>query len=186
VGESTGPRTLEDSSGNLSGEFSEEFSGLRVSSKRLREGEEEVANESVSGKENSGALVGGVETIDLDIGGKIDEAPTRVKTDLLDEIGRDLRERKAVKADDAEVPTYLWEEHLVDDDERTWTTKDREKLPWAMDLLRTRMLRWWRHRVTRSSLDWVKSEHENLRKRHKGVIRGKVIDQFEKCGKPRK
>jgi hypothetical protein len=79
-----------------------------VSSKRRREGEEEVANKRLSGKEASGALVGGVETINLDVGGKTNETPTRVKTDLLDEIGRDLRAHKALKADDAEVPTYPW------------------------------------------------------------------------------
>eukprot|EP00978_Attheya_sp_CCMP212_P020469 scaffold58660_cov26-Attheya_sp.AAC.1 len=35
----------------------------------------------------------------------------------LDAIQREARERLATKADDAEVPTYLWEEHLIDDSE---------------------------------------------------------------------
>jgi len=48
---------------------------------------------------------------------------------LLDDIARELRERKAVKSDDAGIPEYLWEEHLVDDGDRVWGNEDRLKLP---------------------------------------------------------
>jgi hypothetical protein len=71
-------------------------------------------------------------------GGTNENKETR---ELLDQISRDLREQKATKADDADIPEYLWEEHLTDDDARHWTAKDRVGLPQAMDMMRRCMLR---------------------------------------------
>jgi hypothetical protein len=55
--------------------------------------------------------------------------------ELLEQISRDLWERKATKADDADIPEYLWEEHLVDDNAQHWTAKDRVGLPRAIDMM---------------------------------------------------
>jgi hypothetical protein len=52
------------------------------------------------------------EAVERDIGDK-----PSVLSAVLDAIQREARERLATKADDAEVPTYLWEEHLIDDSE---------------------------------------------------------------------
>jgi hypothetical protein len=103
------------------------------------------------------------------------------KREILDQIARDLRERKAVKSDDAAIPEYLWEEHLTADDVRVWTPSDRVGLPRAMDLLRARMLRWWKKRVTTSYLVWLKEEHPRLRRKGASVIEGGV-DAFEDAG----
>jgi hypothetical protein len=46
-----------------------------------------------------------------------------------------------VKSNDAAIPEYLWEDHLVDYDVRNWSPQDRVGLSRAMDLLRERMLR---------------------------------------------
>jgi hypothetical protein len=43
-----------------------------------------------------------------------DEAIPMEKEIFLSEGTRQLRERKAVKSDDAEIPEYLWEEHLME------------------------------------------------------------------------
>jgi hypothetical protein len=50
------------------------------------------------------------------------------------------REQKATKADDAPIPEYLWEEHLLSDGPTPWVVTDFVKLRKAMDLLRARML----------------------------------------------
>ena len=41
----------------------------------------------------------------------------------LAEIAREARERKATKADDAEVPIYLWEEHMINDGDFTGSSE---------------------------------------------------------------
>jgi hypothetical protein len=59
-------------------------------------------------------------------------------------LARELRERKVTKSDDAAVPEYLWEEHLLSDGPTPWNISeaDRPKLRRGMMLLRERMLRW--------------------------------------------
>jgi hypothetical protein len=89
------------------------------------------------------------------------------KRKILDKISRDLREKEAVKSDDAAIPEYLWEDHLVDDDIRDWSHQDRVGLPCAMDLLRGRML-------TTSYLSWMKEEHPRLRNKKTRVTEVEV------------
>jgi hypothetical protein len=50
-----------------------------------------------------------------------------------------------------------------------------------MDLLRARMLRWWKKRVTTSYLVWLKEEHPPLWRKGASVIEGRV-DAFEDVG----
>jgi hypothetical protein len=45
--------------------------------------------------------------------------------ELLHDIAQEKRERKATKADDADVPEYLWEEHLLNDCPTPWVLKER-------------------------------------------------------------
>jgi hypothetical protein len=62
----------------------------------------------------------------------------------------------------------------VDDDVREWSPQDRVGLPRAMDLLRARMLRWWKKRVTTSYLSRMKEEHPRLGNRKVRVTEGEV------------
>jgi hypothetical protein len=82
----------------------------------------------------------------------------------LDAIGREARERKATKADDAAVPEELWEEHLLNDRPTPWNVcdDDRPTLRRAMNLMRARMLRWWKKKVTTSFLGWTHHQYKGL------------------------
>jgi hypothetical protein len=82
-----------------------------------------------------------------------DPGCNRGTKELLHEIAREKRERKATKADDADVPEYLWEEHLLNDCPTPWILQERTRLRRAIRLLRARMLKWWKQRVTRSFLE---------------------------------
>jgi hypothetical protein len=78
--------------------------------------------------------------------------------DALDDIAREARQRKATKLDDAEIPAYLWEEHLMMTDGLTpWNAEstDMPKLRRRMNLMRRRMLVWWKSKVTWSFLCWI-------------------------------
>jgi hypothetical protein len=92
------------------------------------------------------------------------EAPglSRGSKDLFNEIAREKRERKATKADDAKVPEFLWEEHMLQDCPTPWVVEESTRLRQAMVLLHTRMLNWWKRRVARSFLAWVKREYPEL------------------------
>jgi hypothetical protein len=60
---------------------------------------------------------------------------------LLEEIARVNRERKAVKSDDAEVPEYLWEEHLFEGLKcKVWEEEEIVRVRKFTGWLRGRML----------------------------------------------
>jgi hypothetical protein len=84
-----------------------------------------------------------------------------VPNDILAGISKNLRERKATKSDDAPVPMSMWEEHLVEDGERVWNQKERKNLTKACDLLRRRMLKWWKKRVHSSFWTWLNKKYES-------------------------
>jgi hypothetical protein len=95
--------------------------------------------------------------------------PEEMKAEQKEEWDRlarcELWERKATKSDDAAVPEYLWEEHLLRDGPTPWTISeaDRPKLRSAMNLLRGRMLRWWKKGITTSFLVWTHDRYKGLR-----------------------
>ena len=60
-----------------------------------------------------------------------------------EDVAREKRERFAAKADDAEVPEYLWLEHLFEDASEPWDQSQREGMIRAAPLLRKVMLSWW-------------------------------------------
>jgi hypothetical protein len=76
-------------------------------------------------------------------------------------IARTEREKKAVKADDAEVPRYLWEEHYYETSTRQWADKDRPRVERAFDGFRLFALRWWKRKVTSSFGSWMKEKHKD-------------------------
>jgi hypothetical protein len=82
----------------------------------------------------------------------------------LDAIGREARERKATKADDATVPEELWEAHLLNDGPTPWNVcdADRPQLRRAMNLMGAGMLGWWKRKVTTSFLGWTHHQYKGL------------------------
>lgn len=101
------------------------------------------------------------------------------KTGLIDELAkkdlhaitREKRERLASKADDAEIPEYLWCEHLVDDGIGwTWDEVSRPQFQSSINFLRSRMLAWWKSNVRRTFLAWLKKK--------KGWIPGSKFDSL--------
>jgi hypothetical protein len=117
---------------------------------------------------------------------RVDDKPSGVKgggaapdlsrgsREVLNEIARKKRKRKAIKADDAVVPEFLWEEHLLQDCPTPWVVVERTRLQQGIVLLRTRMLKWWKRRVARSFLAWLKREYPALKEAetyHVAVVR---------------
>jgi hypothetical protein len=51
--------------------------------------------------------------------------------DILNEVAREKRERKATKSDDAEIPEYLWEEHLLQVFSEFYSLQGIEKIGWS-------------------------------------------------------
>jgi hypothetical protein len=85
--------------------------------------------------------------------------------EVLHEITREKRERKATKADGADVPECLWEEHLLKDCPTPWVLEERTRLVrHGIKLLPKCMLTWWKRKVTTSFLDWVREQHTELPK----------------------
>jgi hypothetical protein len=60
---------------------------------------------------------------------------------MLEAVDREKRERKATKSDDAEVPVYLWEEHMINDGDFRRTTADLPRMRPLMDACRVLMLK---------------------------------------------
>jgi hypothetical protein len=80
----------------------------------------------------------------------------RMKVDF-GAIDRTPREQKAEKADDAEVPKYLWMEHLIDDGPTTWSETRRAMLPVVMDTCQKYLLRKWKIRLVAEFHRWFES-----------------------------
>ena len=78
------------------------------------------------------------------------------------EVDREAREKKATKNDKAPVPTYLWKEHLIDDDPSgiPWPQHSLDKLDWAMDVLRKQLFRKWKLRLMDEWWHWMKQRHK--------------------------
>jgi hypothetical protein len=83
--------------------------------------------------------------------------------DILNKVAREKRERKATKSDNAEIPEYLWEEHLLQDGVTPWVVTNRGKLRRAISLMRSRMLCWWKERVLASFLGWTRQQYPKLK-----------------------
>jgi hypothetical protein len=81
---------------------------------------------------------------------------------MLDAIDREKRERKATKADDAEVPVALWEEHLINDGSFGRTMADLPSMRPLMSACRFLMLRWWKRKVTTSLCKWIRKTNPYL------------------------
>jgi hypothetical protein len=118
----------------------------------------EEATCSTSSLTQDPLAIGDAGDLDFGIGFEDPEFDSR-REGVFNEGDTILRERKATKSDDAAVPEYLWLEHLVEDGPSEWLAKQQEGLPAAMDLLRVRMLCWWKKCLTRSFWKWMKKVH---------------------------
>jgi hypothetical protein len=79
---------------------------------------------------------------------------------VLEDVARENRDRKAVKSDDAAVPEYLWEEHLLEGlKEREWDEIKLVKVRRVATWLRSKMLRWWKRKATTSYIHWQKDKY---------------------------
>jgi hypothetical protein len=92
-------------------------------------------------------------------------------------VARVQREKKATKADDAEVPEYLWEQHLVNDanhleyfDTTQWTDTQKKALPTLMRGLRKIALKWWKRHVTLSFGKWLNNQCAATKKPTSAVL----------------
>jgi hypothetical protein len=97
------------------------------------------------------------------------------RREIFEEIDNTLREQKAVKADNAEVPEFLWFNHLVDDGPSEWRLGQQERLAWAMEVTRARMLCWWKRILARSFWEWMKQRHEGIREASKAHSRKLLV-----------
>jgi hypothetical protein len=79
---------------------------------------------------------------------------------VLKAISREQRDRKAVKADDADVPEYLWEDQLLEAlDMGTADELARKKVRRVSTWLRSVMLCWWQRKVTTSYIEWARDKY---------------------------
>jgi hypothetical protein len=90
---------------------------------------------------------------------------------IFHDIAREQREKKATKANDAELPEYLWIEHLLDDadpaknfDTSKWNAAHLAALPTLMEGLRNIRLKWWKKKVTLSFGDWLSKQFAAAKK----------------------
>jgi hypothetical protein len=84
-----------------------------------------------------------------------------IYNDALEDIARDKQEQKACKADDAAVPEYLWEEHLLNGlKEQQWDNTKLQKVRRLSKWLRSKMLCWWKRNVTFSYIKWAAEKYE--------------------------
>ena len=77
---------------------------------------------------------------------------------ILDEVSKDKRERKATKADDAEVPISMWTDHYLEESTLKWNSSDKSSIEKAMDTMRKYLLERWKRRVLNSYLKWYYEE----------------------------
>jgi hypothetical protein len=86
----------------------------------------------------------------------------QAEVEALEDVPQQKKGQKATKADDAAVPEHIWEKHLLNDGPTPWVIKDVNKLRKAMNLLRQRMLRWWKRKVTTLFFDWSHQRYPEL------------------------
>jgi hypothetical protein len=98
---------------------------------------------------------------DLDAFADAADLEASAQENLLAEIDRVNRERKAVKVDDAEVPKYLWEDQLLEGlPGRIWEDEGViKRVRLVTGWLRRKMLSWWKRKVTTSYVAWAQAKY---------------------------
>jgi hypothetical protein len=142
----------------------------------------EEATCSTSSLTQDPITIGDAGDLDFGIGFEDPEFDSRHEG-VFNEVDKILRERKAMKSDDAAVPEYLWLEYLVEDGPSEWSAKQQGGLPAAMDLLPGRMLCWWKTCLTWSFWKWMKKIHPVVkqltsRPRDTGVVWDAAVGRY--------
>jgi hypothetical protein len=89
-----------------------------------------------------------------------------VSKTCLDEISHEDRQQKAVKSDNAQVPEYLWELHLIEGCEGiNWDDNVISMVCTVID-----WLRWWKRRVTSSYSAWVRAKYGIIAPQYKIAV----------------
>jgi len=83
---------------------------------------------------------------------RVDASHAQGGMNLLEVASEKKRAQSATKADDAEIPLYLWNSRLTG-------SNHSGNLDWALDQIRSFVLNWWKQSVTCSFLTWFKSTH---------------------------
>jgi hypothetical protein len=78
----------------------------------------------------------------------------------LEDAAENIREQKAVKSDDATVPTHLWEQYLFDNNPKWERQKGRFRA--ACEVVRKGMISCWKRLVQRSLTNWLAVKHSEL------------------------
>jgi hypothetical protein len=80
---------------------------------------------------------------------------------VLADISREHCKQKAVKADNADVPKYLWKEHLLDGlIKKEWAAAQLIKVRRISNWLRSQMLHWWKQNVTVLYIQWSRDKYK--------------------------
>lgn len=74
---------------------------------------------------------------------------------ILMQVDQDKREQKATKADDANVPVFVWTRHYMEESDLTWADSDTPILvERAMDAMRKYLVWQWKRQILFSYLEW--------------------------------
>ena len=105
------------------------------------------------------------------------------RKEIIEQVDRDLRERKATKSDDAEVPVFLWTDHYLEEVSLGHLTKsERERVEDAMNTLRKYALRKWKRKVFHSYVDWLYRRTSTEEKRLMRAEEQRWIRWNKECG----
>jgi hypothetical protein len=106
-------------------------------------------------------LKGSIDNIDSEDRSELKLGLDNTYEEVLSDISREHRDRKAVKSDDAAVPEYLWEEHLLEGlEDQEWDDTKLVKIRRVSEWLRSKMFRWWTRNVTRSYVYWAEAKYD--------------------------
>jgi len=90
------------------------------------------------------------------------------------------RYQAATKADDAEVPVYIWDQRLLP------LHKQLERGP-VLDTIRGFALRWWRRNTLRDFIKWFKIAHPKVTSgnniRVRAILKSQIALRDWECGR---
>ncbi|KAG7340358.1 hypothetical protein IV203_023901 [Nitzschia inconspicua] len=132
------------------------FNGTEVADKTVRAQEDARVTVKEGLRPQEGIAFNGTKVADKTVRAQEDARVTATDV-ILKETEQKEREKAAVKHDDAQVPEYLWEEHMLRDFD--WTTRHGEKRVWLptelaaipghLTALRRWALAWWKRNLRR-------------------------------------
>ncbi|KAG7344897.1 hypothetical protein IV203_032428 [Nitzschia inconspicua] len=135
----------------------------------------EVAEDARSPPKASGptGMDGAKEAVELRKGAGV------IATDaILRQTERKEREKAAVKHDDAQVPEYLWVEHMLQDFEwkikngerRVWSQTELADIPEYLTVLRRWALSWWKQNLLREFERYLGEDVSAMAMKHPQVV----------------